>query len=150
VGLKGEVRLQLHTDIPEERIVPGLEYSGLEIKTVRQQGGKYIASFTGFETREGAESLSGRVLEVEVDGEERSDDEFYFADLVGLEVHFEGAQIGEVVAVIPGAQNLLEVLVSVNGAKKRALIPFVREIVPEVDIERGRILITPPEGLLEL
>jgi 16S rRNA processing protein RimM len=80
---------------------------------------------------------------------ENEDEGFYEADLVGLAVvATDGAQLGTVTALQTGAaQDLLVVELAGGG---EALVPFVEAIVPEVDLERGRVVLDPPPGLLEL
>ncbi|MGR3485583.1 MAG: ribosome maturation factor RimM [Paracoccaceae bacterium] len=101
-------------------------------------------------TREQAEALKGTDLRVP-----RSrlpglpDDEFYHADLVGLTVlDAGGAHRGTVRAVFDhGAGDLLEI--AVDGGGDTALLPFTRANVPTVDLTAGRIVIDPPEGILD-
>jgi len=77
------------------------------------------------------------------------EDTWYERDLVGLKaVTVAGEEVGEVVALQPGAAQDLLVLRLTDG--REALVPFVTAIVPEVDIEGGRVLIDPPAGLLDL
>ena len=77
------------------------------------------------------------------------DDEYYHADLIGLEVRDTGGMLlGKVTAVHNhGASDLLEVMGS--GLKTALLLPFTQAIVPTVDLASGRIVVDPPEGLLE-
>ena len=66
----------------------------------------------------------------------------------GLRVLLDGKDVGEVTGVTHGpTQSLLEI--TLTGGKE-ALVPFVEQIVPEVDLEAGTCTITPPEGLLDL
>ena len=80
--------------------------------------------------------------------EDPDEDGFYDHELEGLRVIHNGADIGEVTGVTHGpAQSLLEL--TVDGDKE-VLVPFVEEIVPDIDLEAGTCTITPPEGLLDL
>ena len=107
------------------------------------------ARLSGVTTREAAEALRGQRLYVD-----RSrlpalpDDEFYHADLIGLEMRDTGgAVLGRVTAVLDhGAGDLLEVQ-RPGGAT--VLVPFTRAVVPTVDLAAGRIVADPPEGLIE-
>ncbi|MDY3126816.1 MAG: ribosome maturation factor RimM, partial [Corynebacterium sp.] len=97
--------------------------------------------------RTAADSLRGTKFFAEplVDEE---DDGFYDHELEGLRVYVDGKDIGEVSGITHGpTQSLLEL--KLTGGKE-ALVPFVEEIVPEIDIEAGIVIVTPPEGLLEL
>ncbi|MEK9737945.1 MAG: ribosome maturation factor RimM, partial [Candidatus Nanopelagicales bacterium] len=96
-----------------------------------------------------AEALTGTLLEVDRDADERPEDpeEFYDDQLVGLVVIADGAAIGEVAEVIHlPAQDLLAVQ-HVDG--REVLVPFVAEIVPTVDLDGHRIIVDPPPGLLD-
>ena len=90
------------------------------------------------------------MLEVPVDLTELAPDpdEFYDHQVIGLTVvDRDGNQLGEVVQVLHGAQDLLVVR---RPGVTDAMVPFVRELIPEVDLERDRIVANLPEGLLDL
>jgi len=164
-GLRGEVSVEGRTDAPEERFVDGavlhvedgprrraLQATGgptsLTLTRVRDNNGILLLSFAEVPDRSVAESLRDVLLEAEVSEESDEPDAWYDHELVGLTV-VDGADLplGEVVAVQhPGAQDLLVVRTSAAGDR---LVPFVAAIVPEVDVKRGRIVITAPPGLLE-
>lgn len=153
-GLRGEVTVQSHTDQPAERFTPGAEFvtepamGGLTIRSARLQGKAWVLGFVQVTDREGAEAIRGTRLLAEPDSL-GADDGFYEDDLVGLEVVLvDGSPVGTVTALHQRpAQDLIEVELSTGGA---AYLPFVDEIVPEVDLESGRMVIDPPPGLLEL
>jgi len=164
-GLRGEVSVEVRTDAPEERFVDGavlhvedgprrraLQATGgptsLTLTRVRDNNGILLLSFAEVPDRSVAESLRDVLLEAEVSEESDEPDAWYDHELVGLTV-VDGAALplGEVVAVQhPGAQDLLVVRTPAAGDR---LVPFVAAIVPEVDVKRGRIVITAPPGLLE-
>ena len=107
------------------------------------------ARLSGIDTREAAEALRGQRLYVDRDRlPALPDDEFYHADLIGLEVRDAGgALLGRVAAVLNhGAGDLLEVRPPQGAA---ILLPFTRAVVPTVDLTAGRIVADPPEGLIE-
>ena len=106
--------------------------------------------FEGINNRSAAEVLVGQELLVSADDRpELAEGEFHLLDLVGMEARLtaDGPGIGTVSDLISGGNDLLEV-VTTNGRK--LLIPFVEAIVPEVHLEDGWLLLTPPPGLLEL
>ncbi|MFW2513627.1 ribosome maturation factor RimM [Demequina sp. SO4-13] len=152
-GLKGELSVELHTDIPEERLVPGeaLETEPaaagpLTVESVRTQGGRWYVRFDQVATREDADALRG--VELVIDGEESDEDDAWFVhELVGLTaMRPDGERLGEVVDLLSmPAQDLL-VIKQPDG--HRAMVPFVEEFVPEVDIDAGTVTLTPPYGLL--
>lgn len=154
-GIKGEVSVDVTTDSPEQRYYPGAVLNGKQggkgleftIKTVRAHKGRLLLTFDEIKDRTAADSLRGVQFFAEPI-EEEDDEGFYDHELEGLKVILDGASIGEVTGITHGAQqSLLEIKLD-NG--KEALIPFVEEIVPEVDLDEGTCTITPPEGLLEL
>ena len=135
-GIKGELSVEATTDEPEIRFAVGEVLHG-----------RLLITFEEVKDRTAADSLRGtQFFAPPLDNPD--DEGFYDHELEGLRVIHEGADIGEVTGVTHGpVQSLLSVSLE-NG--KEALIPFVEEIVPEVDLEEGTCTITPPEGLLEL
>jgi 16S rRNA processing protein RimM len=103
--------------------------------------------FEGAEARADAEGLRGALFVPESDARELESGEFWEHDLEGLAaVHARtGAPIGTVSYVQPGPAQDLLVIETPDGDR---LVPFVSEIVVEVDVEAGRVTIDPPEGLL--
>lgn len=160
-ALRGEVTVQLHTDDPESRLVPGVVLgtraepgSGvprtLTLATTRVHRGIWLLGFEEIPDRTGAESLRGtRLLLDEGAEQDEGDDAWYEADLVGLTATApDGTVVGEVVALeIGAAQDRLRLRRPHGG---EALIPFVEAIVPEVDPKAGRLVVDAPPGLLDL
>jgi 16S rRNA processing protein RimM len=155
-GVRGEVVVDVRTDEPADRFAPGsvlITESGptLTVESVRPHTGRLIVTFDGVHDREQAEALRRVVLCVDsADLAPPEDpDEYHDFQLVGLTaVDRAGAEIGEVVRIdhAPAADML--VLRRPDG--RTALVPFVTAMVPEVDLPGGRVVITPPEGLLDL
>lgn len=150
-GLRGEVKLNVFTDQPQERFVPGASFTtndgaSLRIETVRRHNEFWLVSFSGYRDRTSAEALAGTELNIEA-GISREDDAWYSHELIGMQVYLtDGQLVGKVVDLkhYP-AQDLLEIK-EING--NRFQLPFVRQLVPEVETENKRIVITPPGGLL--
>jgi len=156
-GLKGEVALEIRTDAPEVRFAPGATVrtqTGNRTLTVlgsRPHSGRLLVTFAEIDDRTTADVLRGMVLVVdEKDSPPLDDpDEFYDHQLVGLRVeHVDGTLIGTLAEVLhlPGGETLA--VTKPGGAE--ILIPFVSAIVPTVDVAGGRVVVDPPEGLLEL
>ena len=165
-GLRGESTVQVHTDAPEQRFVEGATFlteaaagSGvprlLTLRSTRVHRGIWLLGFEEIPDRTGAESLRGTRLYLDpedaadVREADEEEDAWYEEDLVGLEaVGTDGAVLGRVMGLETGAvQDLLVVELATGG---QALVPFVEAIVPEVDVEGGRVVLDPPPGLLEL
>lgn len=166
-GIRGEVTVQLHTDDPRARFTPGTRFATqasegtgvpreLTLRSARDHNGIWLLAFDEIPDRTGAESLRGtRLVDDEfagsAEGAEASgdDDGYYEDDLLGLQVvTLDGTPVGRITGLEVGAaQDLLLCELTSGGT---AYLPFVESIVPEVDLAGGRVVIDPPEGLLEL
>jgi 16S rRNA processing protein RimM len=156
-GIKGEVSVDVRTDEPERRLEPGAVLrtepaaaGPLTIAATRVHSGRWLLTFEGCTDRSAAEKLRGVLLVTDVDPDERPEDpeEFYDRTLVGLRVvTVSGEDVGALDEVLhlPGQ----DVLVVRRPDGRESLVPFVRELVPHVDVEGGRIVVDPPEGLLD-
>lgn len=149
-GLRGEVAVDVRTDDPADRFAVGSrldsERGPLVVAGARLQGRRWYLTFEGVGDRTAAEALRGVELLVDaVDSDE--DDAWYPHELAGLRAELaDGTVVGEVVGLehLP-AQDAL-VVREPDGT--RSLVPFVRAIVPEVDVAGGRVVLDPPAGLL--
>lgn len=177
-GVRGEVRVALHTDDPRSRFAPGTVLltsrntpATLTVNRARMSGKHFVVSFREILDRNDAEGMSGTKLYIETDdptsctdptdlnetdttkpengdhhehGE--ADDGFYRHELVGLRaVNLSGETLGTISdLLLAPAQDLLEVTTA-NGEK--ILVPFVYEIVPEVDLDSQVVTMNPPGGL---
>lgn len=152
-GVKGEVRLKSFCTEPEAIATYGpltTEDGGrsFAVTLTRPVAGGLGARLSGVSTKEQADSLKGTSLYVEREKlPPAGDDEFYHADLIGLDVFDTGGVlVGQLRAVHNhGAGDLLEVLGP--GMKTALLLPFTVAVVPTVDIARRRIIVDLPEGL---
>lgn len=152
-GVKGEVRLKSFCAEPEAiaDYAPLVTEDGRRSFTVTLTGqikNGLAARLGGIRTKEEADALKGLRLYAPRDRlPALPDDEFYHADLIGLEVFDTGGtRLGRVHAVFDhGAGDLLEI--TGPGLKTGVLLPFTREAVPTVDLGAGRIIADPPAGL---
>ena len=148
-GLRGEVRVKAFTEDPtalgDYGNLRSLDGRVFEILEIREAKTVAIVRFRGVNDRNAAEALNGLELYIERDAlpdEELDDDEFYYADLEGLEVFDDaGNHYGAVTGIFDfGAGDLLEL----KGAGRRpVLIPFSEAAVLEIDIEKGRLVVDP-------
>jgi len=159
-GLKGAIKLELYTDSPNERFQPGtvLElqvpedspWFGKTVKVteLRWYNSMPVVFLDGITDRNQAETLIRAILLVETDlaASPPEPEAWYDHQLVGLKVHREGSEIGEIARVdhFP-AQDLL----AIKTPSGEVLLPFVKAFVPEVDVDAGKVTITPPGGLFE-
>lgn len=150
-GLKGEIRLRVHTDNPEGRLVPGTRFvtdppdaGPLELTSAVDRNGATYARFSGHADRSAAEALRGVVLLADPEPES---DAWYPEQLAGLQARRPD---GTVIGTLAGVQHLpaQDALVLIEPDGARALVPFVTAIVPTVDVEGGFVVIDPPAGLL--
>ncbi len=152
-GVRGEVRLKSYCAVPEdiEEFSPLTDETGAErypLIITRAIKNGFAARIGGIETKEQADEIKGLRLYARRDQlPSLPDDEFYHADLIGLEVYDTGgALLGRVKSVQNhGASDLLEI--HGQGMKSTVLLPFTLAVVPTVDLEAGRIVADPPEGL---
>jgi 16S rRNA processing protein RimM len=157
-GIGGEVAVDVRTDSPELRFAPGAavdtdppERGPLTVRRTRWHSGRLLVVFDEVTDRTTAESLRGTLLVADSATSPDVDDpdEFWDHDLVGLAaVTVAGAALGTVEGVLHPAGS--DLLVIRGGDDAEILVPFVRAIVPEVDVRGGRVVVDPPEGLLEL
>lgn len=154
-GVRGEARLKSFCAEPADiaRYAPLTDETGARSFTVaitRPVKGGFGARLGGVATREQAEALRGMRLYAP---RERMpalpDDEFYYADLVGLDVvDAGGAALGVVRAVEDyGGGDFLEIALA--GSGKALLIPFTRDAVPTVDLAARRVVVDPPGDVAE-
>lgn len=154
-GLRGEVVVDVRTDEPQERFQPGTEYGTdrgpLRAEAVRWHRGRPMLVLEGVRGREAAEALRGVELRVELPSEDLPDDgeEYHDTELIGMRVvDGDGTEIGTVARVDHGPAY--ETLVVRRRGTHPALIPFVAEMVDDVDLDAGTIVVDLPPGLLEL
>ncbi|MCW2815946.1 MAG: ribosome maturation factor RimM [Nocardioides sp.] len=159
-GIRGEVTLDLRSDEPDRRFADGavlrveaprgaaFTHRTLTVSRTRWHQTTLLVTFEELTDRNTAETARGVVLHADVDPTETPEDpdEYYDHQLVGLAVHdLDGTLLGEVSGVVHGAQDLLAVK-SVDG--RDTLVPFVTELVPEVDVPGGRVVVADRPGLV--
>lgn len=159
-GLKGAIKLELYTDEPNERFVPGAVFElqvpqespwfgkTLTVTELRWYNQAPVIFFEGINDRTAAESLIKAILLISTPTEKlpSEPDAWYDHQLVGLKVLRAGAEVGQVTRVehFP-AQDIL----IVQAGEKEVMLPFVKAIVPTVDLKAGTMVVTPPTGLFE-
>ena len=159
-GLKGAIKVELYTDDPARRFVPGAVFTlqvptsspwhgkSLELIELKWYNTHAVAFFKDVPDRTTAESLVKAILWVDHDLAEESGEEDAWFDhqLIGLSVLRDGITVGTVAQIdhFP-AQDLLTVTTDTGDV----LVPFVKAIVAAVDIKSGTLTVTPPAGLFE-
>jgi 16S rRNA processing protein RimM len=163
-GVRGEVTVEVRTDAPARRLGAGavlhvpdggrrreLAAAGrptrLTVTSSRDHNGILLLRFAEVADRGAAEAMRDTLLEADVPDESGEDDAWYEHELLGLSVvDPAGATLGEVAGLrhMP-AQDLLVVRTPLG----ERLVPFVRAIVPVVDVPGGVVVVDPPGGLLD-
>lgn len=155
-GVRGDIRIKTFTESPADIAAYGPLWDkaaarSFQVRVIEEIKSKdqVVARIEGIADRTAAEGLKGIELYVPRDAlPEAEDDTFYYVDLIGLRAETtEGEFLGEVRTVSDfGAGDLLEI----GGGPYRGLVvPFTAEVVPEVDLEGGRLVVDPPDGLLD-
>src|SRR5688500_4529283 len=156
-GLRGQVVVASETDFGAERFAPGAKVWQQAGKALNElvvvdsypQADRWIVAFENVTTVEEAEALRGIELRIPEDARmPLGPDEYYLYDLVGCEVRTAaGVEIGRVQAVYTGAGGAL---LSVDRNGDEVLVPLVKTMCPEIDVAARRIIVDPPEGLLDV
>ncbi|MGW7545559.1 ribosome maturation factor RimM [Streptomyces sp. NPDC054770] len=156
-GIKGEVTVEVRTDEPELRLAPGAVLATdpastgpLTIETGRVHSGRLLLRFAGVKDRTGAEALRNTLLIAEIDPEElpEGEDEYYDHQLMDLDVvTADGTEVGRITEISHLPSQDLFIVERPDGSE--VMIPFVEEIVVEIDLEEQKAVITPPPGLID-
>ncbi|MFH9982279.1 ribosome maturation factor RimM [Streptomyces sp. NPDC017179] len=156
-GIKGEVTVEVRTDEPELRLAPGAVLATdpasagpLTIETGRVHSGRLLLRFEGVSDRSAAEALRNTLLIAEIDPEElpEGEDEYYDHQLMDLDVVLEdGTEIGRITEISHLPSQDLLIVERPDGTE--VMIPFVGEIVTEIDLEEQRAVVDPPPGLID-
>ncbi len=150
-GVRGQVRVKSFTAAPEDiaAYVPLTDVSGRNeycLQFVGKAKGVLLAKVEGVRDRDAAEALRGVELFVGRDQlpQIEDDEEFYYADLIGLSAVLpDGKPYGMVKALHDfGAGHMIEFMLDGSGD---VLLPFTKEVVPEIDLDAGWVLVEPPE-----
>ncbi|WP_406342237.1 ribosome maturation factor RimM [Streptomyces sp. NBC_00648] len=156
-GIKGEVTVEVRTDEPELRLSPGAVLATdpastgpLTIETGRVHSGRLLLRFEGVHDRTAAEALRNTLLIADVNPDERpeEDDEYYDHQLIDLDVVLtDGTEVGRITEISHLASQDLFIVERPDGTE--VMIPFVGEIVTEIDLDEQRAVIDPPPGLID-
>jgi 16S rRNA processing protein RimM len=157
-GRRGEVAVELHTDIPDRfrvrmrlwALLRNNQRREVEVESLWPHKEWLVLKFTGIESISDAESLVG--VELQLPSSERAELDpgwTYLSDLVGCNVFDQDREIGPIEDVTFGAGEA-PLLVVKSGTKLPYEIPFAEEFLVEVDLKRKQIRMRLPEGLLDV
>ncbi|QIX28625.1 ribosome maturation factor RimM [Nocardioides sp. JQ2195] len=165
-GIRGEVTVDVRTDEPERRFAVGTtlraERPGgsagkaaqstlrsVTVKSSRWHQGVLLLGLEEVGSRNDAETVRGLVLHASIDASATPEDpdEYYDHQLIGLAAHdVDGTHLGEVTRVVHGgAQDLLQIR---TPDRRDTLVPFVKALVPEVDLPGNRVVVADRPGLV--
>ncbi|GGR44946.1 ribosome maturation factor RimM [Streptomyces roseolus] len=156
-GIRGDVTVEVRTDEPELRLAPGAvlltdpaSAGPLTIESGKVHSGRLLLRFEGVRDRNAAEALRNTLLIAEVDPAElpEEEDEYYDHQLVDLDVVLaDGTVIGAITEISHLPSQDLFIVERPDGTE--LMIPFVEQIVTEIDLENQRAVIDPPPGLID-
>ena len=147
-GISGEATIEVRTDEADKRFAIGArvqtdQHGELIIRSGRVHNGILLLAFEGIDDRNGIEALRDVILYADVDIDESSgEDDYHVQQLIGCSALLEdGSLVGKVVDVLnlPGQDVLV-----IQGEGRETLIPFVRQLVPTVDIAGKKLIVIPP------
>ena len=160
-GIRGEVTVDVRTDEPERRYADGavlraqapkgsaFTYRSVSVTSTRWHQGVLLVRFAELGDRNEAEVARGVVLHATIAADAVPDDpeEFYDHQLVGLSAHdLDGTHLGEVTGLVHGGAQDLLAIKALDG--RATLVPFVKALVPEVDLEQRRVVVADRPGLV--
>lgn len=154
-GVKGQVRVKSYTGDPlalgDYGPLAAKDGRTFEVSDIRPAKNVVVVTFKGFNGRDAAEGLNGTELFVDrsqLPDDALEDDEFFIEDLIGLSVvGVDGALFGKVTAVHNfGADDMIEV--QPTGGGRTELFPFTQEVVPQVDLAAGQLVLIPPAEII--
>lgn len=159
-GIRGQVKVIANTDFVEERFKVGQELTvardGENLATVtiakaQPHKGTYLLTFEEYDDINQIEHFKDAWLLI--DAEEQQplpEDEFYHHQIIGLTVHTtEGVVLGTIKEILALGSNDVWVVKRKEAKKKDALIPYISEVVKEVDLEKGEVLVELMAGLID-
>lgn len=150
-GIRGEVYVERISDDPG-RFEIGSELihedgRTLRVASARAHRDRFLVRFEGIESRADAEDLRGALFAPSGTLRTLGEDEYWAHELIGcVVVTGAGAEVGRVEGVVDAPAQDLLVVATPAGER---YVPMVRELVPEIDLAARRVVVTPPEGLLD-
>jgi 16S rRNA processing protein RimM len=155
-GLRGEVKVELHTDFPErfapdEVVYLGEELEEVTITSARPHQGQMLMQFKGIADRDAAESLRGLWLFIpEDEAVELEEDTYFVHDMIGLSVQTgDGKLLGTLSEVLFTGANDVYVVQTPDEPRRELLLPAIPEVIKAVDLEQGILTVDLLPGLLD-
>jgi 16S rRNA processing protein RimM len=149
-GVKGKLKVKTETDFPQ-RFAPGavvyVDQQPLTIDSAEWHRGRLVIKLNAIDSIDDAQKLQGKTLEIpHTEVHPLPEGRYYYFQLVGLEVWTtQGEPLGKVIEILATPSNDIYV---VRGTKGEILIPAIEDVVKSIDLDKGRVIIEPIEGLL--
>lgn len=159
-GVHGEILISVDTDRPKQVFRPGRAFllgdgrgepagRTVVLASIRSMSGGALLKFTGIEDRNASDALHGSTLLIPAtEAEPAASDEVHYRDLVGMDAVVDGEPLGKVADILEIGPA--EMLVIRRKGGKEMLVPFVKEIVRDVDLEARQVRLELPDGFLEI
>jgi 16S rRNA processing protein RimM len=155
-GLRGEVKVELHTDFPERFAPDVVVYLGPElvkttITAARPHQGQYLLQFRGVDDRTQADALRGVWIFIpEEDAVDLDEDTYFVHDIIGLSVQTaSGDLLGTVEQVLFTGANDVYVVATPGEKSREILLPAIDDVIKQVDLENGILVVEILPGLLD-
>lgn len=155
-GVHGEISVEVRTDEPEIRFAKGSKLSvresnnQLTVLSSRWHQEKMLVKFEEITDRDLANEIKGKTLTIKIDPNsiETKKDQYYEFQLAGLKVIDKNDKtLGQIKEVITNLAQDLLVVETVD--KREVLVPFVKQIVTNVDLDKKQVIMDPPTGLFD-
>lgn len=153
-GVRGEVKVLSDSDFTVERFQPGqtvhIKNKNLKIEKYRTHKNFHLLTFEGITNINEVEGLKDSDVQQDAEGVELTleEGEFHFSEIIGLSVHTDdGKEVGRVTDIFQTGANDVWAVRDENNIEY--MIPYIEDVVKEIDLENEKIIITPMEGLLE-
>lgn len=159
-GIRGEVKVISDTDFPEERFALGnklyilkdtLKVAQVTIESARRNKGTYILKFQEYNNINQIEAFKNHWLAIDEDQQEDLDEgHYYYHQIEGLKVFTqEGEYLGHIKEIIALGSNDVWVVQAAESHRRDILLPYIDDVVKEVDLSQGKVIVELMEGLLE-
>lgn len=159
-GIKGEFKVIADTDFPEERFAKDAKLTILDQQTAvrtltvessRLSKGTYIIKFKEIDDINEVEKFKNMWLAIDEEQQQNLDDhEYYYHEIIGLTVRTtEGKELGKIKDILGLGSNDVWVVQRQKAKTKDALIPYIEDVVKEVNVDEGYVLIELMEGLID-
>lgn len=160
-ALQGEMRVIASTDFPEQRFKIGnklavfdhdVKLAELEVDASRKHKNFIILHFKGLHNINDVEQYKGKILKIaesQKEKDELGENEYYYYQIIGLGVYtVEGEYLGKIREITALGPNDVWAIQRPNGGKE-ILIPYIADVVKEIDLENEKVIIEVMEGLID-